>query len=432
MDVTIDHSLFHIVSKEDKTLNPVNLNEVQKRFSCITCVSPDLKKLLESKSIDSKKDDVLSAIAAFDNLKPVTITAIILCFNEERGIKRCIENLSTCEFDEILVLDTGSTDSTKQILSQLAPDIQNLTVIDVVWEDDFSKVRNLGIDEAQSEWVCFIDADEYYKESNPYNIRELITFYHVFYHGNLCLCPNIINTNQHELINNTRMFRKGSGYRYYGQVHEMLRLQEDSYDSLPYIGLDLKFDHTGYETEIYISKDKRNRNIRLLRKCIETEPNHPLWRCYLARDGSRQLPSQELIYLCESACALSRGKDGELYRYTYLWSKFLLMDHYLDKKQASDAARVLEEIKESNTGWHESDIYYREQLLNILQIKNLMKSKLDEVKHYRMEHQNTEGSALNSQGYHIDEIIMHLYELNHDLEQYRKYKDLLYQLHYLV
>ena len=50
------------------------------------------------------------------NLKKVTATCVVLTYNEERCIKRCLEHIIEV-FDEIIIIDTGSNDSTKKIIS---------------------------------------------------------------------------------------------------------------------------------------------------------------------------------------------------------------------------------------------------------------------------------------------------------------------------
>lgn len=51
------------------------------------------------------------------NLKKVAVTCVVLTYNEERCIKRCLEHIIEV-FDEIIIIDTGSSDCTKKIISE--------------------------------------------------------------------------------------------------------------------------------------------------------------------------------------------------------------------------------------------------------------------------------------------------------------------------
>ncbi len=58
--------------------------------------------------------------------------------------------------DEIIVVDTGSSDSTKEVVRELGGD-----VIDAEWDDDFSAARNLALSEATGDYILCLDADEF-------------------------------------------------------------------------------------------------------------------------------------------------------------------------------------------------------------------------------------------------------------------------------
>ena len=85
----------------------------------------------------------------------VTVTAAILARNEERSIKRCIESLHEA-VDDIIVVDTGSTDNTVAIATECGA-----KVYEFEWCDDFSKARNFALQYISSQWVLWIDADEW-------------------------------------------------------------------------------------------------------------------------------------------------------------------------------------------------------------------------------------------------------------------------------
>jgi len=82
------------------------------------------------------------------------ISALAIVFNEEHNIRLYLENMSFA--DEIIVVDSFSTDNTAAIIKQEYPHVKFYQRV----FDDFSKQRNYTLDLATNDWVMFFDADE--------------------------------------------------------------------------------------------------------------------------------------------------------------------------------------------------------------------------------------------------------------------------------
>ena len=93
------------------------------------------------------------------DLKPLPISVCILTRNNEATIERCLAPLS--RFEEILVLDTGSTDGTLAILERYP----NVTVYHQNGIDHFGDTRNLISAKAKNDWLLHIDSDEFIAET---------------------------------------------------------------------------------------------------------------------------------------------------------------------------------------------------------------------------------------------------------------------------
>lgn len=95
------------------------------------------------------------------------ISAVIFTKNEEKNIRRCIENLGWC--DEIVVVDDFSTDGTLQIAQNLNLKSKNqnskLKTFQRKLNGDFAAQRNFGLSKASGDWVLFVDADEVVSEA---------------------------------------------------------------------------------------------------------------------------------------------------------------------------------------------------------------------------------------------------------------------------
>lgn len=82
------------------------------------------------------------------------ITACLIVKNEEDMLRKCLESLRD-GIDEIIIVDTGSTDKTKVIAKEFTD-----KVYDFEWNNDFSAARNFAASKGSGEWILAIDADE--------------------------------------------------------------------------------------------------------------------------------------------------------------------------------------------------------------------------------------------------------------------------------
>jgi len=91
------------------------------------------------------------------------ISAIIIAKNEENMIADCLDSLGFCS--EIVVVDSGSEDRTVEIARRMGAKVFTFE------SDDFSKLRNFGLDKARYDWVLYVDADERVTDSLRRNIE---------------------------------------------------------------------------------------------------------------------------------------------------------------------------------------------------------------------------------------------------------------------
>lgn len=97
-----------------------------------------------------------------------TISLCLIVKNEEHCLERCLQSVQGL-VDEIIIVDTGSTDATKQIAQQYTNNI-----IDFSWVDDFSAARNESLRHATKDWILVLDADEMLSSSDHLRIRALL------------------------------------------------------------------------------------------------------------------------------------------------------------------------------------------------------------------------------------------------------------------
>ena len=84
----------------------------------------------------------------------VMVSACVIAKNEERNLPRWLDSMREVA-DELIVVDTGSTDATVALAEQAGARVFHFT-----WIDDFAAAKNYALDQARGRWILFLDADE--------------------------------------------------------------------------------------------------------------------------------------------------------------------------------------------------------------------------------------------------------------------------------
>jgi len=98
----------------------------------------------------------------------MSISLCMIVKNEEYFLKSCLESIKDF-VDEIIIVDTGSVDKTKEIAKTFTQ-----LVYDFKWKDDFSLARNFSLQKATKDWILVLDADEKISERDFIRIKKLI------------------------------------------------------------------------------------------------------------------------------------------------------------------------------------------------------------------------------------------------------------------
>lgn len=145
------------------------------------------------------------------------LSVIVITKNEGKNIKECLESVKNLG-DELIIIDTFSTDKTIEIVRKFTNNIYRIQ-----FDGDFSKLRNYGLDHSKGDWVLFIDADERISDNLKKIIPSLLKTEK--YDGYLIPRRNYIN--KHEWLHyglfypdyQLRIFKK-EGVRYVNRIHE--------------------------------------------------------------------------------------------------------------------------------------------------------------------------------------------------------------------
>lgn len=174
--------------------------------------------------------------------------------------------------DEVIVVDTGSTDRTKGIALDCGAN-----VYDYPWHDNFSAARNFSINKATGDYIVIVDADDRIDEKSIERIRE----WRKDLNGSV-YAWEITNQDQDDVTHvfmQIRAFPNLPELRYEGWVHNTLdpAAQKAGLEPVP---TKIRIKHSGYSDEETL-KAKHERTIKILEREVIAKPESARVHCYL-------------------------------------------------------------------------------------------------------------------------------------------------------
>lgn len=202
-----------------------------------------------------------------------TISLCMIVKNEEKFIEQCLQSVHTF-VDEIIVVDTGSTDRTIDICKTFDAHIDSFE-----WNDHFAEARNFSVSKATGDWILWLDADEEVDAKKITILKEHL----LQSKATMVLLPVInyygdtfpVQDEQAFVYYQPRIFRNHQGIQFINRIHETpSNPVTEAKEHIEY--LDIPVLHYGYITEVTKTKEKINRNLQLLKQEYEL-PDHSPW-----------------------------------------------------------------------------------------------------------------------------------------------------------
>lgn len=227
------------------------------------------------------------------------MNSISLCMivrNEEDSLGRCLSSVKDA-VDEIVIVDTGSTDRTKEIAASFGA-----VIYDFEWIDDFAAARNYAFEQATQTFILWLDADDVIEQEDLKRLLALkskeLPYDSITMHYHLTF--DSAGKPLYSLRRN-RLVRRSCGFRWHGPVHE-------------YLAVSGRIHHSDVAVTHRKDKEHTDRNLRIYLKRLEA--------------GEVFSPRDQYYFANE------------------------LRDH----ARLEEAARLYEQFLESGLGWVEDNI----------------------------------------------------------------------------
>jgi len=258
-----------------------------------------------------------------------TVSLVMICKNEIKNAAILLAQVLPV-LEEVVVVDTGSTDGTLQLLQELTQIHTNLRLYQFDWIEDFSAARNYSFTHATKDWIFWLDLDD---QIDPVQLKS-------FKDNELdnpdvdCWLLDYIYSRYPDgtpqsTLGRERFIRRASRPRFYGAIHECIDIscmRQRHFDGLKVV------HHRDGKVIDY------GRNIRILTAEYEKKKNDPRTAYYFGKELFDHMDPRSTEVLERYLTLPGRYYDDEVN------ARFRLAKQYLHQKKHRDALRQAEEI----------------------------------------------------------------------------------------
>jgi len=202
-----------------------------------------------------------------------TVSMVMIVKDEAENLKDCLTPVLDW-VDEIIVVDTGSTDDTREIAESLG-----CTVLEFAWCDDFAAARNHGLAQATGDWIFWLDADDRIEPEAVAAFQRAIDNHQAdaFMGRVVSKCPGDLVT----ITSHMTLFRNHRGVQFEGAIHEDATISALRC-GLRIVTTDIAIRHLGYEQTTEEAQQKAVRNRNILLNEVAKDPSNLRTRYHLA------------------------------------------------------------------------------------------------------------------------------------------------------
>jgi tetratricopeptide (TPR) repeat protein len=258
------------------------------------------------------------------------VSAALIVRNEASFLFGCLDSLEG-KVDEIVVVDTGSTDGTQEIAAS-----RGVRLLHFPWIDDFAAARNHALDAASGDWILYIDADE--RLDPPVALSDIVSKPG---HAGFMMKfrPKVDYSPYHEM----RLFKSDPRIRFEGRIHERVLPSIERVcrsDGLLIGQTDAAIPHLGYEDD---QSRKHARNLPLLIRAVEDDPERVYLWWHLGETLGEAGRRREAIEALRRGIDVAGKTATPRARIEASLAAQSLARLHLDAGEAAEAADVVEE-----------------------------------------------------------------------------------------
>ena len=199
-----------------------------------------------------------------------TVSLTMIVRDEEANLPACLASAASL-FDEVVVVDTGSSDRTREVARELGA-----RVFEFPWVDDFAAARNAALDSATGDYAFWLDADDRVEPAEHARLRDLLAGLR---HGDeaahvvRCACDPDAEGRGGTVVDHIRLFPRRPGVRWEYRVHEQI-LPSLRRAGVPVRWSEATVRHVGY-VDRPMRQRKLDRDLRLLAADLAARPGDP-------------------------------------------------------------------------------------------------------------------------------------------------------------
>ncbi len=232
-----------------------------------------------------------------------TLSVCMIVKNEQEFITECLQSVHSIA-DEIIVVDTGCTDQTIEIVKRF-----EANVFPFKWIDDFSAARNESIKHAKSDWILWLDADERLRPESVKALKQLLKKEKKPTAYVLPIWNMMADKKNYKISGAHRLFTNHKGLYFTGRIHEQIvhSLAEKGGEERECA---VTLIHLGYGLDETAQQQKNIRNRILLERMVKEEPENAYAHYTLAQNYSQTFEWQKAARHYEKALKHQRFDPG--------------------------------------------------------------------------------------------------------------------------
>ncbi|MFZ6031795.1 MAG: tetratricopeptide repeat-containing glycosyltransferase family 2 protein [Melioribacter sp.] len=314
-----------------------------------------------------------------------SLTLSMIVKNEEKYLKDCLESVKNL-VNEIVIVDTGSTDNTVSIAKEY-----NAKVYNFEWINDFSAARNYALSKSTGDWILYLDADERLDANSIHELKKILNT--VTKAGYFCTVKSIDSENERDhSIRYVRLFKNSPDIKFSGKVHEQIT------DSLVENGYQIQhskivINHIGYDVSKEEKEKKAKRNLELLLEDYnQSKSSYSLFQLgqtyYILENNDK---AKEIFSELIKKDDLDNALKAEAYAY------LAQIEH--SKFNSTDAEKLIDKAIELNP---KQTYYYLFMSKVYLRQQNLYKAKIYAKKAMEANKSINNNELLNKQTIYVD------------------------------